>query len=160
MVEFNYILNEFWDEHANPMFNHVFPGGPMTILTIIGIYLAFVLKYGPQWMKERKPFEIQSIIQCYNLINIVINLMMFVLIAYHTNMTMKCWDCNYEPSDNELSQVPFVAHVFLSLKVSFNTYLQTYHRIPFSTLICSTRYSLCYEKINDRLLHFMLFVSI
>jgi len=120
MVDINYVMNGFWDEHANPEFNHILPGGPSQLLTIIGLYLLFVLKVGPQWMRHRKPFEIKPIIKYYNLINVVLNLVMFVLMAYHTNMTLKCWDCSYEFSETERGLVPLCFYAFIGLKVSLN----------------------------------------
>jgi len=116
MLNLKYIATEFWDEHANPEFNHLLPGGPWKLMTIISLYLLFVLKVGPAMMKNRKPLEIKPIIKYYNLINIVLNLVMFVLMAYHTNMTLKCWDCSYEFTADERSLVPLCYYAFIGLK--------------------------------------------
>lgn len=40
--------------------------GPVPIITILLFYLYFVLKFGPNWMKNRKPFDLKNIMIAYN----------------------------------------------------------------------------------------------
>lgn len=44
---------------------------PYQGLCVIGLYLLFVLKIGPNWMKNRKPFNIERLMIVYNLIQVI-----------------------------------------------------------------------------------------
>jgi len=44
---------------------------PIPIIVIAVSYLYFVLKLGPDYMKERKPYNLKSIITCYNVAQII-----------------------------------------------------------------------------------------
>ncbi|CAO1342149.1 unnamed protein product [Diamesa tonsa] len=46
---------------------------PWIVLTIIASYLYFVKHLGRKWMEKRKPFELNSIMNCYNLAQIILN---------------------------------------------------------------------------------------
>lgn len=48
-------------------------GSPIIIPAIILSYLYFVLKYGPQFMKNRKPYNLKTFIQWYNIFQIIAN---------------------------------------------------------------------------------------
>lgn len=67
--DWSYYIDQFWDDHSNPLFNHLFPGGPWKHLVVMIAYLVFVLKLGPKMMKGREPFQMNTIIQTYNVIN-------------------------------------------------------------------------------------------
>lgn len=47
---------------------------PMLIILLTAVYVYFVTSWGQRFMKSRPPFEIDSIIQVYNLFQICINL--------------------------------------------------------------------------------------
>ncbi|XP_063697840.1 very long chain fatty acid elongase AAEL008004-like [Culicoides brevitarsis] len=47
---------------------------PWRILSIIGLYLMFVMYLGPRLMKNRKPFKLQKILVFYNAIQVLISL--------------------------------------------------------------------------------------
>lgn len=40
---------------------------PFSLLGIIFLYLLFVLRLGPLWMKNRKPYSLNKIMICYNI---------------------------------------------------------------------------------------------
>lgn len=46
-------------------------GSPTQLLSIFAVYLIFVLKIGPKFMRDRKPFNLESYIRCYNIFQIV-----------------------------------------------------------------------------------------
>jgi len=43
---------------------------PLPVIGVIVVYLLFVLKLGPAFMKHRPPFKLDRIIQVYNLIQV------------------------------------------------------------------------------------------
>ncbi len=43
---------------------------PFKPITIIAIYLLFVLKWGPKLMENRQPYQLHFIIKCYNLMQV------------------------------------------------------------------------------------------
>lgn len=44
---------------------------PFTMFGILAVYLCFISKWGPEFMKNRKPFNINKLIIVYNIIQIV-----------------------------------------------------------------------------------------
>ncbi|KAH8328599.1 hypothetical protein KR067_011484, partial [Drosophila pandora] len=57
------------DPHTHPLYATPWP----TVVIIIA-YFAFVLKLGPEFMKNRKPYDLRGIIKAYNIIQILYNL--------------------------------------------------------------------------------------
>lgn len=55
-------------------------GSPFPILALLGAYVYFVTIAGPKFMENRKPYNLKSIIQIYNLIQIVSNLYIGVVV--------------------------------------------------------------------------------
>ncbi|XKL62136.1 hypothetical protein PGB90_001969 [Kerria lacca] len=47
---------------------------PVPVIMIVGFYLLFVIKLGPEYMKDRKPLNIKFIILIYNLYQTIYNL--------------------------------------------------------------------------------------
>ncbi|XP_074036567.1 very long chain fatty acid elongase 7 [Leptinotarsa decemlineata] len=85
---------------------------------LVGLYLYFVLKLGPELMKNRKPFDLRNVIIIYNAIQIVINTYVayeaFIEIYFYSN-----WDCS--PIDYSHSPrnkyVVRMYHLFFLIKV-------------------------------------------
>uniref|UniRef100_A0A182IU43 Elongation of very long chain fatty acids protein n=1 Tax=Anopheles atroparvus TaxID=41427 RepID=A0A182IU43_ANOAO len=50
-----------------------------TVPLITGVYLYFVLSFGPKWMSNRKPAEIRSLLIVYNLGQVMANAMAFTM---------------------------------------------------------------------------------
>lgn len=51
--------------------NMLFMSNPFAMFGILAVYLYFILKWGPAFMKNRKPFNLNKIIIAYNIIQIV-----------------------------------------------------------------------------------------
>lgn len=49
-----------------------------TLVLIMGLYILFVMKIGPEFMANRKPYNVKRLIQIYNIFQIVMNLYMFI----------------------------------------------------------------------------------
>lgn len=45
----------------------------MTVVMILASYLLFVQRIGPQFMSNRKPYQLRSILICYNLLQVIFN---------------------------------------------------------------------------------------
>jgi hypothetical protein len=54
---------------------------PWTIVTILAVYYYFVQHFGKKWMKNREPYQLNTIINIYNLIQVALNASMVVLVS-------------------------------------------------------------------------------
>lgn len=55
---------------------------PYSIIILIILYLSFVLKFGPQFMEKREPYNIERILMAYNLLQVVSNLALVVYVRH------------------------------------------------------------------------------
>ncbi|KAG5879393.1 hypothetical protein JTB14_016738 [Gonioctena quinquepunctata] len=83
MAKFNNTTSYFYDflftELVDPRTNTWFMiSDPALPLTIIILYLLFVLKWGPEMMKNRKPYEFRHILILYNFSQVLLSLWFFV----------------------------------------------------------------------------------
>lgn len=83
------ILRTIWDytyflfnEYKDPRNEH-YPllGSPLPIMAILAVYLYFVNSLGPRLMEHRKPFEMKTIINAYNIAQVVVNLVIGVVVS-------------------------------------------------------------------------------
>lgn len=51
---------------------------PFHVILIIALYVSFVTKWGPEMMKNRKPFHLKKIMIVYNIFQILSNTILFV----------------------------------------------------------------------------------
>ncbi|XP_064482575.1 very long chain fatty acid elongase AAEL008004-like [Ornithodoros turicata] len=47
-------------------------GNPAVVFALMMSYL-YIVKYGPRWMKDRKPFNITNLVRIYNLLMVILN---------------------------------------------------------------------------------------
>lgn len=47
--------------------------GPWRIVGMVGLYLLFVLRIGPQIMQRKQPFDLRRLVRVYNFFNIIFN---------------------------------------------------------------------------------------
>lgn len=60
--------------HGDPRVAHLpLVGSPFSVLAIVTAYVLFVKKWGPQWMSDRKPFEVKMLIRLHNVMQILLN---------------------------------------------------------------------------------------
>lgn len=70
MVVSNY--NELLDAKKDPLVDSwLFMKSPLPVLSFLVIYLVFVLKIGPDYMRNRKPFELKGLMIAYNAYQVV-----------------------------------------------------------------------------------------
>jgi len=75
---YNFYFNEFKDIRTSHL---PFIHSPWPVVAIVGSYLYFVLNFGPKWMTNRKPFNLNKIINIYNLLQVVANFWFFVAVS-------------------------------------------------------------------------------
>lgn len=74
-----HMVEDLYAEHGDPRVAHLpLVGNLWYVLSIIAVYLAFVLHFGPQWMARRKPYEVKTVMQLYNIIQVVANGVLFL----------------------------------------------------------------------------------
>lgn len=67
---------------VDPRLDNFLMRTPWTIFSIVAIYLYFVNNFGKQWMKNREPFELKTIINVYNLVQVFLNFTMVIVVRY------------------------------------------------------------------------------
>ncbi|XP_068901036.1 very long chain fatty acid elongase AAEL008004-like [Tenebrio molitor] len=89
---------------------------PVQLITTIALYLAIIYKIGPNFMKDRKPFNLRNILIAYNIAQIIFNLVVFVIIAaYVQGKSVFCAQC--DPEGSPKSSLTVVGHYsYLLLK--------------------------------------------
>jgi hypothetical protein len=70
---------------SDPRMDRIFVGTPVQMMTIVAFYLLFIHKLGPNFMKERKQFELQKILVGYNILQIFFNLGIFTMVSEQLN---------------------------------------------------------------------------
>ncbi|XP_035208647.1 elongation of very long chain fatty acids protein AAEL008004-like [Stegodyphus dumicola] len=96
-------------------------GSPFPMLTIIASYLYFVKVFGPAYMKDRKPFQINGIIVAYNLLMVILSAFFFFYGGSKTYLSGKYnWMCepvNYSTDEESLLLVN-IGWWYLMLKIA------------------------------------------
>ncbi|KAI1290438.1 Elongation of very long chain fatty acids protein 4 [Halotydeus destructor] len=73
--------------------NEQAPGFPWKICATVICYLIFVLKTGPDLMRDKKAYQIEGTMRLYNMVNIVVNLALFTTGLYAMNWSSRCYQC-------------------------------------------------------------------
>ncbi|KAM7352224.1 very long chain fatty acid elongase 7-like isoform 2-T2 [Cochliomyia hominivorax] len=124
-----------------PISNNYF----LTIL-IMGLYVLFVLKIGPQLMAKRKPYDLKKIIQFYNICQFLLNLYIFNIctkwyfLSPNFNWTCMKYDRTFVDASiykiREIGYLYFISKlldlletIFFILRKKFNqvSFLHVYH---------------------------------
>ncbi|XP_017075201.1 elongation of very long chain fatty acids protein F [Drosophila eugracilis] len=66
-------------------------GSPWPSVTIISLYLLFVLKAGRKFMENRKPYDLRGVIKVYNIVQILYNSVVFIG-GIHFLFVLKAYD--------------------------------------------------------------------
>jgi elongation of very long chain fatty acids protein 1 len=123
---------------------------PFPLAAVIIIYLWFVLKIGPDLMKNRRPYDLTQIIRVYNVFQ-VITCTWFVYKVYQMNYSLKIiWRCidDLVPGTEEkiyilmwrfvlLRTFEFIETIFFVLRKKQNqvSALHVYHHVSTVVLI-------------------------
>lgn len=92
-MSLNYVLNEWFDELEDPTLGRHVPGGPWRVVGMSSLYLLFVLKVGPHYMKHRAAYSLKTTIQLFNVVNVIFNAALFAACLINTNFAVDCFDC-------------------------------------------------------------------
>ncbi|KAI1286047.1 Elongation of very long chain fatty acids protein 7 [Halotydeus destructor] len=92
-------FDQYLDNVGHPWSVQHFPGLPWKLFAVVAIYLVFVMKLGPGFMRNRKPYQLETAMRLYNVVNILVNLVMFLVGMYYTRFTIRCWSC-IDPRDD------------------------------------------------------------
>ncbi|RWS23005.1 elongation of very long chain fatty acids protein-like protein [Leptotrombidium deliense] len=90
-----YLYFDFWKEKGDkrveeyPFMN----GGPWSMLTTIIFYIYLVKSLGPELMKNRKPFNLRSLMVFYNFLMVAFSAWMFAKGCSLTNFGLNLWCC-------------------------------------------------------------------
>jgi GNS1/SUR4 family len=64
-------------------------GSPLQIVSIVSLYLYFVLGKGQQWMKTRNAFELKAVINAYNIFQMGLNFYIFSMVKINQEVFAK-----------------------------------------------------------------------
>uniref|UniRef100_A0A1A9VWW7 Elongation of very long chain fatty acids protein n=1 Tax=Glossina austeni TaxID=7395 RepID=A0A1A9VWW7_GLOAU len=96
-------------------------------MALVGLYLLTVLKLGPAFMSNRKPFEIKRILQIYNVLQIAGNLYIVhqcvVVYLYHPNFNWSCF--NTAKTDYSPETMAFLTPAVFGYWLKFSDFLET-----------------------------------
>ncbi|XP_065364985.1 very long chain fatty acid elongase 7-like [Calliphora vicina] len=86
------------------------------VVLIIGLYVLVVLKIGPKCMQKRKPYNIKSVIQIYNIFQILMNLYIFYGLTKHfvfsPNYSWSCMKYDQKDTSYDLMGVRKFAYLY------------------------------------------------
>lgn len=75
-------------------------------------YLLIVLKLGPNFMNNRKPYDLRLIIRLYNLILVAINAYLFFGLLVSFRFGLDCWGCGVSLSEEKSAITLHYVHLF------------------------------------------------
>ncbi|XP_065212276.1 very long chain fatty acid elongase 4-like isoform X2 [Planococcus citri] len=116
---------------------------PWPVLSIVLSYLLFVIKVGPEVMKNRKPFNIKTIMLIYNLYQTISNAYIVSLLFVTKGAINYIWKHGCHPMDPAINPFWPAAFFILRKKQSHVTFLHVYHH---ANMVVSTWAYLKYIK--------------
>ena len=92
---FDYLHHDMWLQFGDARINKfpLFQSGPWSLISIILFYLAFILVIGPNYMRNRKPFDLKGPVFWYNVSMVTLNGYMFIHGLFLTNFGLDAWGC-------------------------------------------------------------------
>lgn len=134
-----YLMDEVSDPRANAFF---LMSSPLPVLTILTLWLFFIYKWGPEFMKNREPFNLKKIMIVYNIFQVLCNVYILSWILRGIGqVNLRCTEVDYSESYWGLTFLNFtywyfllkvldlVDTVFFVLRKKFNhmSFLHVYH---------------------------------
>lgn len=110
----------YWNQMPDPRTNDLpLVRSPVLIPAILVSYLYFVVKCGPQYMKDRKPYDLKTFVKYYNIFQIISNAYIvtrLLSLGLITEMSVICSipDFSYDPIPMQMS---FLFWLTLQLKL-------------------------------------------
>lgn len=140
----DFAWNKAWN-YCDPRTCYLpFTGSPLPMAAVLGLYLYFVLSLGPRLMKDRKPFELRTVMLVYNAVQVLCCGYIFresIRLAWWGHYSYICepLSMEMEPFDFQvawtvwlyfmLKLVDLLDTVFMVLRKNFHqiTFLHVYH---------------------------------
>ncbi|XP_050086268.1 elongation of very long chain fatty acids protein AAEL008004-like [Anopheles aquasalis] len=96
-------------------------GSPILIVGLVVAYLYFVLRWGPRYMSNRKPYDLRNVIKAYNLFQVIANSILFLRIFYnvfvqYNEFSFHCQLIDYSRSQRGMDEV-FFSYAYFGLKL-------------------------------------------
>ncbi|EDS39481.1 elongation of very long chain fatty acids protein 4 [Culex quinquefasciatus] len=93
---------------------------PWPVMILIATYLFVVLKAGPEYMANRKPFDLKNVIRVYNVLQVIANGAFFVTIMYlllqRQNFSLVCQPVDYSTTREGFQEL-YLSYGYFLLKV-------------------------------------------
>ncbi|XP_060659639.1 elongation of very long chain fatty acids protein F-like isoform X2 [Drosophila nasuta] len=100
--------------------NFPFLGSHWPLTTIIAVYLIFVLKLGPKFMENRKPYNLTYVLNFYNIFQVIYNSIVFGLAIYYMIINpVYDWSCmmNLSLDHPEKNMERWITYAFFINKI-------------------------------------------
>lgn len=97
---------------SNNQLEYFWLGGPWLSWWATLAYLIIVLKVGPDFMRDRKPYSLKTTIRLYNLLLVAINTYLFVGSLISFNYGLDFWGCGEALSTRKRHLVLHYGHLF------------------------------------------------
>lgn len=105
-------LYNYWSEDIDPRMKDLpLVASNIQIPVILILYLYIVLKWGPNYMKDKKPYNLETFIRFYNVLQIIMNgytVIKFVRLGFFDEPTRLCYLEDYSTNPIPLQ----IAHTF------------------------------------------------
>ncbi|XP_064480578.1 very long chain fatty acid elongase 4-like [Ornithodoros turicata] len=125
-------------------------GNPAVTVTIICLYICFVKYWGPEWMRDRKPFQLTALIRAYNLTMIGLHAFFAAFFFGNTylvgNYSWFCTGIDFKPTPQSMKLLngcwfyffvrigEFLDTVFFVLRKK-NTHVSVLHIVHHSIIV-------------------------
>ncbi|XP_017489660.1 PREDICTED: elongation of very long chain fatty acids protein 7-like [Rhagoletis zephyria] len=85
------------------------------MFAVLAFYLFIVMKWGPKFMEDRKPFNVKPLIQIYNLIQVALNAYIFTasLRASYLKPYFNLSCQRYDPKDTSPEMMALLIPAYL-----------------------------------------------
>lgn len=122
-------------------------GTPFPLVSIIGVYLWLIMKFGPNFMKHRQPFKLIGAIRVYNLFQVVACIVFLICVDETKYSLRHAWRCYHVPISNRASVIAwcslifrlteFIETIFFVLRKKSNqvSELHIYHHVSTSAMV-------------------------
>ena len=93
----NYVIHDYWEQVSDPRSKGLFlmSGGPWKVFAVMGLFLLFVTRIGPQLMKDKKPYDLRCAMIVYNLVVVLINGYFFCIAVSYLNYGKELLDFKF-----------------------------------------------------------------
>lgn len=110
----------FYENQDSRSADYFLMNPPWFPFVLVAGYLYFVLDFGPKFMANREPFNLKKLILVYNVIQVAINLVLFVLalrLLVKIRASLTCQPVDYSTGPDGMMELHLVYSYYL-LKVS------------------------------------------